>query len=67
MFRLSESNRKFVSRLPSARNFAEGNWARGEAVHIIPQSAEVSIGVQYLYELPKHEVGTEGRLLEERL
>ena len=36
MFRLSESNGKLVSLLPSKRNFAEGNWAGGEAFACVP-------------------------------
>ena len=36
MFRLSESNEEQVSLLPSLRNFAEGNWAGGEAFACVP-------------------------------
>ena len=36
MFRLSERNGKPVSLLPSEWNFAEGNWAGGEAFACVP-------------------------------
>ena len=36
MFRFRESNEKLVSILPSVRNFAEGNWAGGEAFACVP-------------------------------
>ena len=36
MFRLSESNGKLVSLLPSERSFAEGNWAGGKAFACVP-------------------------------
>ena len=36
MFRLSERNGKLVSLLPSERNFAESNWAGGEAFACVP-------------------------------
>ena len=36
MFRLSERNGKLVSLLPSEWNFAESNWAGGEAFACVP-------------------------------